>query len=178
MVAEGGIGRLLCGLPLVAALLLAGCSSSSDEQLQASIAPPANDTNAPAFAGTQIAPGSEEDLMVNVGRRTFFAEGSASLDDTAMRTLDSQADWLLRYPQWKVKLQGFSDDPGGPEDNRVLSQRRADAVRDYLVARGVSRDRMLAKGYGRDRLVQDCEDISCKSQNRRVITNPQDAPEF
>jgi peptidoglycan-associated lipoprotein len=116
--------------------------------------------------------------MVNVGRRTFFAEGSAVLDETAMVTLDQQATWLNQYPSWKVKLQGFADDPGNSAQNKALSQKRADAVRDYLSSKGITPDRMLSKGYGRDRLVADCADISCKAQNRRVITNPQDAPEF
>ena len=67
-----------------------------------------------------------------------------------------------------------ADDPGTPAAQKSLSQRRAEAVRDYLASRGVAPDRMLAKGYGRDRLVADCTDISCKAQNRRVITNPQE----
>lgn len=112
--------------------------------------------------------------MVNVGRRTYFRAGSAELDETARVTLQKQAEWLNRYPQWPVKIQGFADDPGSPAENRSLSQRRAEAVRDYLISLGVSPDRLTAKGYGRDRLVRDCPDISCTSQNRRVITNLQD----
>ena len=50
--------------------------------------------------------------MLNVGRRTFFKQGSAALDDTAQVTVDKQAQWLSQYPQWRVKLQGFADDPG------------------------------------------------------------------
>ena len=167
--------------PLLAAaglvILLGGCAGSATT---ASVEPTAlpDGTNAPAYGGTQVAAGSEEDFMVNVGRRTFFAQGSAELDETAKVTLQKQAQWLQQYPQWKVKLQGFADDPGGAEQNTALSQKRADAVRTYLASLGVAPDRMLAKGYGRDRLVQDCADISCKAQNRRVITNPQDEPEF
>lgn len=180
------IGRRAAGtLPLIAALglagLLAACSSGGGGgSMQTAAAPPAayeGDTNDPVGGGVNVVPGSEEDLMVNVGRRTFFREGSSALDDTARATLEQQAAWLVRYPQWKVKIQGFADDPGGPDANRVLSQQRADAVRNYLVSKGVAPDRMWAKGYGRDRLVQDCPDISCKAQNRRVITNPQDAPD-
>ena len=59
-----------------------------------------------------------------------------------------------------------------------LSQKRADAVRNYLASKGVQPERMKAKGYGRDRLVGDCSDIECKAQNRRVITNPQEKPDF
>ena len=86
--------------------------------------------------------------------------------------------WLNQYPQWKIKLQGFADDPGTPTAQKSLSQRRAESVRNYLASHGIAPDRMLAKGYGRERLVADCADISCKSQNRRVITNPQESAEF
>jgi peptidoglycan-associated lipoprotein len=116
--------------------------------------------------------------MVNVGRRTFFTESSAELDDTARVTLDKQAQWLQQYPQWKVKLQGFADDPGSTAQQTSLSQKRADAVLNYLVSKGISAERLKAKGYGRDRLVGDCAGIECKSQNRRVVTNPQEAPDF
>lgn len=147
---------------------------------QASIAPVMEDTpnvtNAPVY--TSIQPGSEEDLMLNVGRRTYFTEASATLDDTAKATLDAQAEWLNTHSQWNVKLQGFSDDPGTPEQNVALSQKRAEAVRDYLASKGVDPARMWAKGYGRDRLIRDCPQIECKSQNRRVVTNPGAYPEI
>lgn len=153
----------------LAALLLAACAQ------QGEIASP-NVTNAPLYG--KIEPGSEEDLMLNVGRRTYFAESSAELDDTTRATLDKQAQWLLAHGHWNVKLQGFADDPGTPEQQLALSQRRADAVRDYLASRGVPAKRMWAKGYGRDRLIRDCPEIECKSQNRRVITNAGEYPEI
>jgi peptidoglycan-associated lipoprotein len=159
--------------------LFAGCANSGNNpRAVAAYSPGPDGTGSPAQGGVNIAPGSEEDFMVNVGRRTFFQQGSAELDETARVTLDKQAQWLSQYPQWKVKLQGFADDPGGAGQQKSLSQKRAEAVRDYLASRGVTPERMLAKGYGRDRLVADCSDISCKAQNRRVITNPQETAEF
>ncbi|HHK75265.1 MAG TPA: OmpA family protein [Rhizobiales bacterium] len=128
-------------------------------------------TNAPAPGFENVKAGSEEDFMLNVGRRTYFKSGSAALDDTARVTLDKQADWLKKYTRWKIKLQGFADDPGSPAANETLSRRRAVAVMNYLRSQGVSPERMWAKGYGKSRIVRDCEDISCKSQNRRVISN-------
>ena len=128
-------------------------------------------TNAPAPGFAKFQTGSEEDFILNVGRRTFFVESSADLDDTGKVTLDKQADWLNKHKRWKVKIQGFSDDPGSPEQNVALSQRRADAVRDYLASKGVDKNRMWTKGYGKERIVRDCPELACKSQNRRVITN-------
>jgi peptidoglycan-associated lipoprotein len=160
------------------AIALAACASSAARQ-NASLSSDASlvDSVAPE-GGVNVQSGSEEDFIVNVGRRTFFGEGSATLDETAKVTLDKQALWLNQHPEWKVKLQGFADDPGTTAEQKALSQKRADAVRSYLASRGVSSGRMKAKGYGRDRLVGDCADIECKAQNRRVITNPQEEPDF
>ena len=77
-----------------------------------------------------------------------------------------------------MKLQGSADDPGTVQQQTALSQKRADAVRDYLASLGIAPERMLAKGYGREKIGEDCPEIECKSQNRRVVTNLQDNPEF
>ncbi len=156
-------------------LVLAGCTSSGSNSNMTS---PTEGTNAPVAGGINTTPGSEQDFMVSVGRRTFFAQGSAALDDTARVTLDKQAQWLNQYPNWKVKLQGSADDPGTPAAQKALSQKRADAVRDYLASQGIAPERMLAKGYGREKIGEDCPEIECKSQNRRVVTNLQENPEF
>src|SRR4051812_5167138 len=103
-------------------LVLAGCTSSGHNS---NMAGPAEGTNAPVSGGVNTTPGSEEDFMVSVGRRTFFTQSSAALDDTARTTLDKQAQWLNQYPQWKVKLQGSADDPGAPAAQKALSQKRA-----------------------------------------------------
>jgi len=168
-----GLARILAAS---IAILLCGCASSG--RSGSGGAPAVEMTSAPTSTGTNLQAGSEEDFIVNVGRRTFFKQGSADLDETARVTLQKQAQWLQQHPQWKVKLQGFADDPGSPAQQKNISQRRADAVRNYLASLGVGPERMKAKGYGRDRLVGDCPDIECKAQNRRVVTNPQADPDF
>ncbi len=152
-------------------LSLAGCQSLGLGSLGSGDSRTATGTNAPVDAFANLNTGSEEDFILNVGRRTHFSKSSAVLDDTARTTLDKQAEWLQQHSRWLIKLQGFSDDPGSPAQNKVLSKKRAQAVMDYLVSRGVSRNRMWVRGYGRERIVRDCPDISCKSQNRRVISN-------
>lgn len=158
------------GLPvaaLVMALGLSACSTAPPPKVRGDAGGPdksivvAEDTTA----------GSSADFALNVGRRIFFRENSAELDSVAKATLDKQANWLVRHPKWRVRIQGFSDDPGSPEANVELSNRRAESTRAFLVSLGVTPDRLDAKGYGRARLVRDCQDISCKSQNRRVVTN-------
>ncbi len=162
---------------------LAGCSSSgggvfgSSSQTSSATTPPppVGTTNTPVGGGLNITPGSEEDFQVNVGRRTFFRENSTALDQTAKETLDKQVVWLNQHPSVVVKVQGFADDPGSEAQNVALSQKRADTVRNYLVSKGVSANRVTSKGYGTQRKVRDCAELACKAQNRRVITNPQNA---
>lgn len=154
-------------------LALAACTTARIESPEAPEVNPneSGQTNDPAAGFQNAGPGSEEDFILKVGRRIFFASGSATLDETARATLDKQAAFLQQYPQWFVKLQGFADDPGSAAQMVSLSQKRADAVKDYLVAGGVPAGRIQAKGYGKDRLVRDCPETECKVQNRRVVTN-------
>jgi peptidoglycan-associated lipoprotein len=156
------------------ALLLTACSTSNKPGLAPTVPAP---QAVPETGGVGAVAGSEQDFMLNVGRRTFFAQGSAAVDDTARVTIAKQAIWLNANSQWQVKLQGFADDPGSDIQQMSLSQKRADAVRNELIAQGVSGSRIKAKGYGHQRLVGDCAEIECKAQNRRVITNLQNGTE-
>ena len=171
------LNRSSLARPLTAAALaiglaaLAACSSSST--LERNRKPDVTKPRSPDFQNVQ--PGSEEDFILNVGRRTYFTQGSAELDLVAKTTLDGQAAWLRKYPSWLVKLQGFADDQGSAAQMVTLSQKRADVVMAYLTSQGIDGSRMWAKGYGKDRLVRACTENSCKVQNRRVVTNLRDA---
>ncbi|ASY59481.1 Outer membrane lipoprotein omp16 precursor (plasmid) [Sinorhizobium sp. CCBAU 05631] len=153
-------------------LTLAACNTIEIAALEEPTASPMiGQTNDPAPGFENVVTGSEEDFILNVGRRTYFTEDSATLDSVAMATLDKQAIWLNSNPRWLVKLQGFADDSGSGANMATLSQRRADAAMAYLVSKGVDANRMWAKGYGNEREVRDCTDRSCKVQNRRVVSN-------
>ncbi|WP_113168283.1 MULTISPECIES: OmpA family protein [unclassified Rhizobium] len=167
----------LTGLPKIHAVAiivatLAACSTTELAEVEEPLPTKmTGQTNDPAPGFENIASGSEEDFILNVGRRTYFAQDSATLDSVAKATLDKQAVWLNNNPQWLVKLQGFADDSGSGAAMTSLSRKRADAVMAYLVEKGVASDRLWAKGYGNDREVRDCTNRSCKVQNRRVVTN-------
>ncbi|ENN90009.1 peptidoglycan-associated lipoprotein Pal [Bartonella bovis] len=113
--------------------------------------------------------GSAQDFTVNVGDRVFFSLNSSSIELDAERVLKRQAEWLLRYPHYYITVEGHADDRGTREYNLALGQRRAVAVRDYLVSLGVSSQRMRTISYGKERPVAVCDDISCWNQNRRVV---------
>ena len=156
--------RVMRTLLICSVFLLPACVGTEKPVIEA--------TGAPVGAGPDVPSGSNEDFIVNVGRRIYFTEGSAELDETAKVTLDKQADWLARHTRYKVRLAGFADDRGGPEHNFVLGTRRAEAVRAYFLAQGLPAARVRVKSYGnvKERLVNDCDDASCRAQNRRVVT--------
>jgi len=115
-------------------------------------------------------PGSTRDFTVNVGDRVFFETDQSTLTTTAQATLDLQAQWLARYPNYAVLIEGHADERGTREYNFSLGARRAQAVRDYLAARGVGENRIRTVSYGKERPVAACADPSCQSQNRRGVT--------
>ncbi len=123
-----------------------------------------------AMTGT-AAPGSEEDLVANVGDRVLFGLNESALSPDAQGVLGRQADWLQRYPQVQVQLAGNCDDRGTEEFNLALGQRRANAARDFLVAHGVSSGRVSTISYGKDRPTALGDDDSAWAQNRNAITS-------
>jgi peptidoglycan-associated lipoprotein len=134
------------------------------------IAACANKNNQLADAGMSSAPGSQQDFVVNVGDRVFFETDSTDLTPQSRATLDKQAQWLSNYGQYAFTVEGHADERGTREYNIALGARRAQTVREYLVSRGVSAQRMRTISYGKERPVALCNDISCWSQNRRVVT--------
>jgi peptidoglycan-associated lipoprotein len=115
-------------------------------------------------------PGSQQDFVVNVGDRVFFETDQTDLTPQARATLDKQAQWLQQYGNYTFTIEGHADERGTREYNIALGARRAQAVRDYLVSRGVQANRMRTISYGKERPVAVCNDISCWSQNRRAVT--------
>ncbi len=155
--------KLLGALALVAAL--AACSD--DKAANSGSASGLGATSAPTGAA---APGSEADLVANVGDRVYFEFNQNNLSSEAQATLDRQAAWLARYPQVTVQLAGNCDDRGTDEYNIALGNRRANAARDYLVAKGVSADRISTISYGKDRPTATGDDEQSWAQNRNAIT--------
>jgi peptidoglycan-associated lipoprotein len=118
-----------------------------------------------------VVPGSQEDLVANVGDRVFYVLNASTLSDDAQATLSKQAAWLEKYPNVSVQVAGNCDDRGTEEYNIALGQRRANAARDYLVAKGVSSSRITTISYGKDRPTALGDDEQAWSQNRNAITS-------
>lgn len=105
-----------------------------------------------------------------VGDRVFFLVDQSTLTPQAMATLDAQANWLKQYPAAVITIEGHADEQGTREYNIALSARRASAVRNYLVTRGISDGQLSTIPFGKERPVAVCSDESCYSQNRRAVT--------
>jgi peptidoglycan-associated lipoprotein len=146
-------------IALVTTLLVAGCASKKVPNSAADL----------GLAGN-AAPGSSQDFTVNVGDRIFFDTDSSSIRPDAQATLTKQAQWLNRYGNYAVTVEGHADERGTREYNLALGARRAAATRDFLVARGVAANRIKTISYGKERPVATCDDASCWSQNRRAVT--------
>jgi peptidoglycan-associated lipoprotein len=145
--------------------LLAACSSST---------PPATTSTAGSGAGaTGAAPGSEQDLVANVGDRVFFAFNQSTLSSDADATLGRQAAWLGKYPSVNILVAGNCDERGTETYNLALGQKRADAARDYLVSQGVATTRIQTISYGKDKPVASGNDEAAYQQNRNAITSVQ-----
>jgi peptidoglycan-associated lipoprotein len=136
-----------------------------------------NNDNLAAGAGYGTAgPGSIQEFNQTVGDRVFFDTDQTDLSPTAQATLDKQAAWLNQYNHYAFTIEGHADERGTREYNFALGARRAQAVHDYLAAKGVAASRMKTISYGKERPVAVCDDISCWSQNRRAVTVLNGAP--
>lgn len=120
-------------------------------------------------SGTAI-PGSQDDLTVNVGDRVYFGYDRYDLTPEALQQLQLQAQWLNQYPNVSVTIEGHADERGTREYNLALGDRRANAVRDYLVSLGVSASRVNTISYGKERPEVAGSDAQSWAQNRRSVT--------
>ena len=163
-------------LILAAALLAtAGCAKKRPDVL-----PPAPegtgqvDPNAGQSSGTTggaVLPGSQADFVRSVTSDTVnFALDMYDIDAQARAILDSQVTWLSRYPNVRVSIEGHADERGTREYNLALGDRRANAAKNYLVARGVDAGRISTISYGKERPLALGSDEASWAQNRRAVT--------
>ncbi|HSA83106.1 MAG TPA: peptidoglycan-associated lipoprotein Pal [Geminicoccaceae bacterium] len=155
--------------------LLAGCTSTDEAPSSLGDASAAGgDASGRGISSSELAgqpmPGTQEDLEVSVGDRVLFDYDSSVLDPVATQTLDRQAAWLKQYPDVIVTVEGHADERGTREYNLALGDRRASAVKNYLVALQVSDDRILTISYGEERPADPGHSEPAWAQNRRAVT--------
>ena len=151
-----------------AAALLAACETAPDST--ATTGGDGASTSSSASSSTSLAESSPEWFAVNVGDRVFFGFDKYDLAGEARRTLELQAAWLKKYPQYKVVVEGHADERGTREYNLALGERRANSVKDYLIALGIDPSRIETISYGKERPVALGHDEESWAKNRRAVS--------
>ncbi len=103
-----------------------------------------------------------------VFQNIYFAPGSAELDPSSYPVLDEIVKLLKEHPTMIVEIQGHTDNTGSLAFNMKLSQKRAEAVKRYLVEHGIEEDRLIAKGYGPKKPIAPNDTPENRAKNRRV----------
>jgi peptidoglycan-associated lipoprotein len=129
-----------------------------------------NDGSMAGGAGAAARPGTQEDLVVNVGDRVFFAVDRSDLTSEAKATLDRQVTWLKKYNKLAVTVEGHADERGTREYNLALGERRSTAVKNYIVAAGIAANRVQTISYGKERPAVLGSNEAAWAQNRRGVT--------
>lgn len=120
---------------------------------------------------TGIVPGSREDFLRSVTSDTVhFALDAYDIDSESRAILDTQAQWLQRYPAVRITIEGHCDERGTREYNLALGDRRANAAKNYLAARGIDSSRITTISYGKERPLALGSDEASWAQNRRAVT--------
>ena len=120
--------------------------------------------------GSGIVSGSQEDLIVNVGDRVFFGYDSSDLDSDALELLQDQVAWLKQNSDVSVTIEGHCDERGTREYNLALGEKRAQAVKNYLIGLGIDPDRVSTISYGKERPAVVGSNDGAWAQNRRSVT--------
>lgn len=138
----------------VAIVALSGCSSLSESAL---------------FGGSECASREARDFMANAEDRVFFNFDSSALTNNAVEVLNTQVEWLKKHEKVNVIVQGYCDERGTREYNLALGERRANAVKAYLVDQGICAGRITTVSYGKEYAFPgDTEEAYAKS--RRGVT--------
>ena len=144
-------------LVLIACLVLSACATSkkSTGQMQGDV-----------YTGTDTV----EYLASGVPDRVFFATNESVLTTASRETLRKQAAWLRKNSKVTIVWEGHADERGTREYNLALGEKRATAVRDYLVIEGISPDRIRVISYGKEKPAVVGSNDMAWSKNRRAVT--------
>ena len=152
---------------VIGALALSGCTNNSFNPFKRGDA--GDDPSATMLDGP-IDETSIAFFNTSVGDRVLFVVDQSGLTPEAIAILDAQATWLLANGDKTALIEGHADEQGTREYNLALGARRANAVREYLVSRGLASNRIKTVSYGKERPIEVCSEEACYSQNRRAVT--------
>ena len=142
-----------------AALLFVGCAKKEVVSTEEA-APSTKPVSSVADRGMAERPPSSNAV--------YFAFDKSDLDGASKATLNAYATWLGDHSDATITVEGNCDERGSREYNLALGQRRADSVKDYFAAQGVSRSRVDTVSFGEERPACDGSGEACWAQNRRA----------
>jgi peptidoglycan-associated lipoprotein len=164
----------MAAILLASTALVAGCGKKKVEELPPVAEGTEGQTTVDPNAGAgQVIPGSQEDFLANVGQygdRILFDTDRFNVDSEDQATLQRQAQWLARYPNTRVTVEGHADERGTREYNLALGERRANSAKNYLISVGVDAARIQTVSYGKERPQALGSDEQAWAQNRRAVT--------
>jgi peptidoglycan-associated lipoprotein len=167
---------------LFSVLVLAACAGPPPPDAPGTDAGRYGQAGAPSSAGgiagglgsdpsaARTGPGSQQDLAQNVGDRVFFDTDQADPKPEGRTTIQRQAEWLKRFPNVIVTIEGHSDERGTREYNLALGERRAQSVKALLIALGIPANRITTVTFGKERPAVVGSVESAWAQNRRAVT--------
>src|SRR5216684_3432950 len=147
-----------------ALFMLAACGSTPEP------GGPGGPVGPGGISSSRFGPGSQQDLAATAGDRIFFAYDSSEISSEGRQILQRQADWLRRYGNVSVTIEGHCDERGTREYNLALGERRAQAVKNVLVASGIPTSRIATISYGKERPAVVGSSDESYAQNRRAVT--------
>ena len=165
--------KVLTGLLLTSGLALAGCATKPKElPPQPTGATGTTTTNPPPVSQPMgPVPGSRADFMASVlGDTILFDTDRYNIDSEDQGILQSQAQWLARYPAARITIEGHCDERGTRDYNLALGERRANAAKNYLVSLGIDASRITTVSYGKERPIALGSDEASWAKNRRAVT--------
>ena len=144
-------------LVIVLGILISACSTTA--------------TKKSAAGGSDVYTGTDtvQYLATGVADRVFFGTNSKNLTSAAKATLDKQAAYI-KSSKISVVIEGHADERGTREYNLALGERRANAVSDYLMTKGIAKTSIKVISYGKERPVSTDSSALAWSQNRRSVT--------
>jgi peptidoglycan-associated lipoprotein len=135
------------------------------------VTPPKPPTIVTPPVPTGPAAGSKADFAVKATDRVYFAYDAYNLDGDSSKSLASQVAWLKQFPSTRVEVQGHADERGTRDYNIALGERRAQAVKSYLMAQGIAETRIQTISFGKDKPLDMGHDEAAWARNRNAYTN-------
>ena len=167
--------RAILTASVLSAVSLAACAKKHPASLPpqpANVAQAEQGPQAPSGISNAPVPGSNADFVAQMNGQNviYFDTDKYDIDDADAAALRTQAQYLQRYPDRHITIEGHCDERGTREYNLALGERRANAAKNYLASLGIDASRISVISYGKERPVALGSNEEAWAKNRRAVT--------